>query len=151
MKVIIKHRSRGRVRVQMAQRRMSLEQADLLEGYLQGLPQVTRVCVHERTCCAVVEYRGTLKDLLRALERFSYQMEGLRPPISSSRALNREYEEKLAAMVAAKAASVLFSPPRSGSPIPSGNRFPICSGESGVSCGGGCTWRCWTPFPLEYP
>ena len=110
MKVIIKHRSRGRIRVQMAQPRMSLEQADLLECYLQRLPQVIRASVHERTRCAIVEYQGSQAEILRAFSRFSYQMDGLHPPISSSRALNRTYEEKLVGMAAAKAVSVLFFP-----------------------------------------
>lgn len=110
MKVIIKHQSRGRVRVQMIQPRMSLEQADLLECYLQKLPQVTRACVHERTRCAVVEYRGSQADILRAFGRFSYQMEGLHSPISSGRALNRTYEEKLVGMVSVKVISALFFP-----------------------------------------
>ena len=108
MKVIIKHRSRGRIRVQMAQPQMSLEQADLLECYLQRLPQVIRAFVHERTRCAIVEYRGPQADILLAFSRFSYQMDGLHPLISSSRALNRTYEEKLVGMAAAKAVSVLF-------------------------------------------
>ena len=110
MKIIIKSQSRGRIRVQMAQPRMSLEQADLLECYLQRLPQVIRVSVHERTRCAIVEYRGPQTEILRAFSRFSYQMDGLRPPISSSRALNRTYEEKLVGMAAVKAASILFFP-----------------------------------------
>ena len=110
MKIIIKHQSRGRIRVQMAQPRMSLEQADLLECYLQRLPQVIRASVHERTRCAIVEYRGPQAEILRAFSQFSCQMDGLHPPISSSRALNRTYEEKLVGMVAVKAASVLFFP-----------------------------------------
>ncbi len=110
MKVIVKHQSRGRVRVQMVQPRMSLEQADLLECYLQRLPQVIHVSVHERTRCAIVKYQGSQSDILRAFSRFSYQMDGLHPPISSSRALNRTYEEKLVGMVTAKAVSVLFFP-----------------------------------------
>ena len=110
MKVIIKHRSRGRIRVQMAQPQMSLEQADLLECYLQRLPQVIRASVHERTRCAIVEYQGSQAEILRAFSQFSYQMDGLHPPVSSSRALNRTYEEKLVGMAAAKAVSVLFFP-----------------------------------------
>ena len=110
MKIIIKHRSRGRIRVQMAQPRMSLEQADLLESYLQRLPQVIRVSVHERTRCAIVEYRGPQADILQAFSRFSYRMDSLHPPISSSWALNRTYEEKLVGMAAAKAVSALFLP-----------------------------------------
>lgn len=110
MKVIIKHRGRGRIRVQMAQPRMTLEQADLLECYLQRLPQVIRASVHERTRCAIVEYQGSQAEILRAFSQFSYQMDGLHPPVSSSRALNRTYEEKLVGMAAAKAVSVLFFP-----------------------------------------
>lgn len=110
MKIIIKHLSRGRIRVQMAQPRMSLEQADLLENYLQKLPQVIHVSVHERTRCAIVEYRGQQADILRAFRQFSYQMDGLYPPISSSRALNQIYEEKLVGMVAEKTVSILFFP-----------------------------------------
>ena len=110
MKVIIKHRSRGRIRVQMAQPRMSLEQADLLECYLQRLPQVIRASVHERTQCAIVEYQGSQTEILLAFSRFSYEMENFHPPVSSSRALNRTYEEKLVGMAAAKAVSVLFFP-----------------------------------------
>lgn len=110
MNITIKHRSRGRIRVRMGQPRMSLEQADLLESYLQNLPQVTRAVVHERTRCAIVEYRGPEADILRAFRRFSYEMEDLCPPLCSSRTLNRTYEEKLVGMVAAKAASTLFLP-----------------------------------------
>ena len=76
MKFIIKHEAQGRMRIQLAQPRMSLEQADLLELYLRGLPQVTRAAVHERTRCAIVEYQGPREDIIPALSRFSYQTEG---------------------------------------------------------------------------
>ena len=36
MKAFIEHESRGRLRVRMKQYRMTLEQADLLEAYLQN-------------------------------------------------------------------------------------------------------------------
>ncbi len=110
MNIIIKHRSRGRIRVQMDQPRMSLEQADLLERYLQKLPQVTRVVVHERTRCAIVEYQGSQTNIIQAFRCFSYQKEGLCPSVSSSRTLNRTYEEKLVGMVMSKAAVSLFLP-----------------------------------------
>ena len=40
MKAFIEHESRGRLRVRMKQYRMTLEQADLLEAYLQNQPGV---------------------------------------------------------------------------------------------------------------
>ena len=57
-----------------------------------------------------MEYQGSQAEILRAFSQFSYQMDGLHPPVSSSRALNRTYEEKLVGMAAAKAVSVLFFP-----------------------------------------
>ena len=112
MKFTIKHESRSRIRVRLAQKRMSLEQADFLELYLQSLPQVIRAAVHERTCCAVVEYRGAREEILQAISRFSYQME--QPQTNfvprSSRELNRIYREKLAGMAAMKAVSTFLFP-----------------------------------------
>lgn len=112
MKFIIKHESRGRMRVQAVQTRMTLEQADLLEGYLQSMEQVRRASVHERTCCAVIEYQGSRALLLDGLSRFDYDSKGLKELAapSGSRALNRAYEEKLVGMVAFKAAKLLFFP-----------------------------------------
>jgi heavy metal translocating P-type ATPase len=111
MKFFIRHESAGRMRVELAQRRMSLDQADLLEAYLQSCPQVRQAAVHERTRCAVIQYRGERAEILRFLSRFSYEMpqiQNLTP--QSSRALNREYQEKLVGMVAFKAARTLFFP-----------------------------------------
>ena len=72
MKFIIKHASRGRIRIQACQRRMTLEQADLLEAWLQGLGQVTEAAVHERTRCAVIRYTGPREQLLQALGQFTW-------------------------------------------------------------------------------
>lgn len=112
MKFTIKHESRGRIRVQLAQTRMTLEQADLLEAYLQSAAQVRRAVVHERTCCAVIEYRDSREALLEHLSRFSYEMKFLKElsPQYGSRSLNRVYEEKLVGMVAFKAVNILFFP-----------------------------------------
>ena len=112
MKFQIKHECRGRIRVQMAQARMTMEQADLLEAWLQTLPAVERAAVHERTRCAVIEYRGSRRALLEALKGFSYQDKGLSElgQVHSSRALNRAYEEKLVGMVAFKTVRSLFFP-----------------------------------------
>jgi heavy metal translocating P-type ATPase len=111
MKFLIKHESAGRIRIQLAQRRMTLEQADLLECYLQIGSMVRRATVHERTRCAIIEYTGARRAILSYVSRFSYDMpmlQDLTP--QSSRALNREYQEKLVGMVAYKAARTLFFP-----------------------------------------
>ena len=112
MKFLIKHECRGRIRVQLRQRRMTLEQADLLEAYLQRLEQVDRSAVHERTCCAVIYYQGSRQTLLAAISAFSYEEESQKEltHVHSSRALHRAYEEKLVGMVVWKAVRSLFFP-----------------------------------------
>ena len=110
MKFEIKHESTGRIRVRVLPARMTLEQADLLEAYLQGLEGVRQAVVHERTGCAVIRYQGDRKVLLRAVSRFSYQRAAGLAPTHSARALNRAYQEKLVGMVACKAARALFLP-----------------------------------------
>ena len=67
MKFQIMHESTGRIRVRMLPARMTLEQADLLEAYLQGLEDVRQAAVHERTGCAVIRYRGDREALLERL------------------------------------------------------------------------------------
>ena len=105
MKFQIVHESKGRMRIRCAQKRMTLEQADLLEAYLQQAGGVRQAVVHERTCCAVIYYQGARGDLLERISRFAYDAEGMAElaPLHSSRALNRAYEEKLVGRVVYKA------------------------------------------------
>lgn len=112
MKFKIMHESTGRIRVQVLPKRMSMEQADLLEAYLQGMDGVKQVAVHERTGCAIIQYRIPKEELLRRLSRFSYEMAEANDltPMHSSRALDRAYQEKLVGMVAFKAVRSLFFP-----------------------------------------
>lgn len=112
MKCKIEHESRGRLRVRLHLRRMTLQQADMLEAWLQSLPEVRQATVHERTCCAIIQYCGERASILKHLACFSYQMTGLTElvPINSGRALNRVYEEKLVGMAVFKAARSLFFP-----------------------------------------
>jgi hypothetical protein len=99
------------MRVELAQKCMTLEQADLLEAYLQGFRLVKQVTVHERTCCAIIKYEGQRAEILRLLSRFSYDMPKLRNlEPQSGRLLNREYQEKLMGMVTFKAVRTLFFP-----------------------------------------
>ena len=79
MKFVIKHEMKGRIRLHMAQRQMSIRQADLLQYYLTTLPQVKAAKVYERTCDAVVRYEGSRKNLLEeiASQPVLYQTSGL--------------------------------------------------------------------------
>lgn len=112
MKANIVHESRGRIRIRLAQKRMTLEQADLLESYLQTRPGILQATVHERTCCAIIRYHGDRTAVLRAVSLFSYDDPQIVPlaPTHSSRVLNRTYQEKLVGKVLTKAAVNLFLP-----------------------------------------
>ena len=54
MKFTIRHEIRGRIRVHMAQKRMSFHQADTLLYYLYQTENVTMAKVMERTADAVI-------------------------------------------------------------------------------------------------
>ena len=112
MNATILHESRGRIRLQLRQKQMTLAQADLLEAWLQGKSWTRQVTVHERTCAVILYYDGDRQTVLEAIRQFSWQ-EAERTtslPAHSTRALNREFEEKLVTKVVCKAACTLFLP-----------------------------------------
>lgn len=112
MNATILHESRGRIRFRLRQKQMTLAQADLLEAWIQGKSWCRQVTVHERTCCVILYYDGTRQAVLNEIRHFSWQ-EAERTtalPAHSTRALNREFEEKLVAKVVCKAACTLFLP-----------------------------------------
>ena len=112
MNATILHESRGRIRFRLRQKQMTLAQADLLEAWIQGKSWCRQVTVHERTCCVILYYDGTRQAVLNEIRHFSWQ-EAERTtalPAHSSRALNREFEEKLVTKVVCKAACTLFLP-----------------------------------------
>ena len=112
MNATILHESRGRIRFRLRQKQMTLAQADLLEAWLQGKSWTRQVTVHERTCAVILYYDGDRQTVLEAIRHFSWQ-EAERTtslPAHSTRALNREFEEKLVTKVVCKAACTLFLP-----------------------------------------
>ncbi|WP_191399548.1 heavy metal translocating P-type ATPase [Flavonifractor sp. An306] len=113
MKATILHESRGRVRFRLCQQRLTLRQADLLETWLQRQPWVRSAAVHERTRCVILAYSGERETVFAALRAFSWQAAEacVTLPSHSTRALRREFEEKLTGKVLLKAASTLFLPP----------------------------------------
>ena len=112
MNAIILHESRGRIRLKIRQKQMTLAQADLLEAWLQQKSWCRQVTVHERTCAVILYYEGDRQIVLDAIRRFSWQEaeKTTSLPAHSSRALNREFEEKLVGKVLGKAACTLFLP-----------------------------------------
>ena len=112
MNATILHESRGRIRLGLRQKQMSLAHADLLEAWLQRKPWIRKVTVHERTCCVILHYDGTRQAVLDEIRHFSWQEaeQTTALPAYNSRALNREFEERLVGKVLCKAACTLFLP-----------------------------------------
>ena len=91
---------------------MTVSQADVLEYYLRAQDGVQEVRVYDRTQDAVVVYGGKREDVISSLARFSFaKAEAMElVPEHTSRALNREFEDKLAIAVMRRCISKLFLP-----------------------------------------
>ena len=112
MKCTILHDLPGRLRVHLCCGRMTLSQADVLEYYLRAQDGVQAVRVYDRTQDAVVLYEAERGSILRALAQFSFaKAEAMElVPEHTSRALNREFEDKLAIAIMRRCISKLFLP-----------------------------------------
>ena len=93
MNATILHESRGRIRLKLRQKRMTLAPADLLEAWLQAKPWTRQVSVPESTCCVILYYSGSRQNVLDELRRFSLSDAQVSPTLSahSTRALNRGF------------------------------------------------------------
>lgn len=99
MKCTIISQIDGRMRVRLAQPRMSFKQADIVEEYLSAVQGVQRVKVYDRNCDVVIEYNGERAAVIAALSRFSYDTCGITEPKKTGRELNRVYQDKLAGLI----------------------------------------------------
>lgn len=97
MRFKIEHEIRGRVRLHICQKRMTCRQADQLEYFLTKLNGVISVKVVERNQDVVICYSDNREEMLRAIQRFSY--EKAEAPESylqnSGREMNGEYWERM--------------------------------------------------------
>ena len=97
MKFIIKHEMKGRMRVRLSQKRMTYEQADILQYYLLCNESVKLAKVYDKTCDAVINYTGDREDVIRLLQEFHYQTVEVPADVlaTSGREVNAQYQEKL--------------------------------------------------------
>ena len=85
------------MRIHILQSRMSFEQADTLQYYLDAKEQVINAKIQERTADVTVSYQGSREEILSVLEAFTYEKAQV-PETSlknSGRQMNREYWDKL--------------------------------------------------------
>ena len=98
------------MRVHAMQGAMSLQQADILEAYLNQTPGVTKATVYDRTGDAVICYDGLRETVTKALSSFAYANEQALASEHSSRAMSREFEDKLVASLCWRGLKQLFVP-----------------------------------------
>ena len=112
MRFKIEHEIRGRVRLHICQKRMTCRQADQLEYFLTKLNGVISVKVVERNQDVVICYSDNREEMLRAIQRFSY--EKAEAPESylqnSGRDMNGEYWEKMVNHVVLHYGKKIFLP-----------------------------------------
>lgn len=115
MKCKIKYQTQRYCRIEIIQKAMTCEQADILEYWASLQEGVKSAVVHERTRCLIVEFnqKDALPAFLKLLSTFRYDKvsTGERNAIHSGREINRYYEDKLVMRVVMRMLRSLFLPP----------------------------------------
>ena len=112
MKFVVKHEIKGRIRVHFCQKRMTFEEADTLQYYLNSQEMITFSKVQERTQDATICYTGDRASVIALLRSFHYEKVDV-PDVyrqNSGRATNREYWDKLVTKVVVHYGNKLFLP-----------------------------------------
>ena len=112
MKFVVKHEIKGRIRVHFCQKRMTFEEADTLQYYLDSLEMITSSKVQERTQDATICYTGEKSAVIALLRSFHYEKVDV-PDVyrqNSGRETNREYWDKLVTKVVVHYGNKLFLP-----------------------------------------
>ena len=112
MKCKILHETKGRMRVRFCIKRMTVKQADIAEYALSAVVGVTRVQVFDRTCDVVIAYTCPRTKIVEKLSKFSFgdEQNTALVPEQTGRKLNKQYEEKLAAVVIRRCINKLILP-----------------------------------------
>ena len=109
----ILHESSKRMRVSMAQKRMTIKEADMLQYYLEGFDFVRKVIVYERTCDVAIYYKDNKREsVIKRLKKFNYNDTALleNMPNTSGRQITREFQEKMVGMLLSFGVRKMFFP-----------------------------------------
>ena len=77
MRCKILHECKCRIRLHAMVNRMSLEEADQLENYLNASPVIQHAKVYERTCDMVIQYDGSREEVVKVIAAFQFDREAL--------------------------------------------------------------------------
>lgn len=93
----IEHEIKGRMRIHILQKRMTFEQADIIEYYLSRKNYITGVKVNHRTGNVIINFAGDRENIIYLLRDFTYEKRDIPQAVldNSGRQLNDEFKEKL--------------------------------------------------------
>lgn len=112
MRCEILHETKNRMRLHFCLSRMTVHQADVTEAYFKSIDGIDDIKVYERTGDLIIYYSFTRDELLDLLSKFSYDSEEVKgiEVVGNSRAIQREYEEKLIMTVVLRYVRKIFFP-----------------------------------------
>lgn len=137
MNYTVLHQSKYRLRIHLPHTKMSDEQADMMEYYLQAQPWIQSASVNEQTCNATLKFNKEWNDFSKLdelLSAFSYKDENIQALVGehTSRKMNRMYQNKLLFLVVGKFARKIFLP------VPLQTAWTVCSSvkfiKEGLKC-----------------
>ena len=112
MRFRIMHEIKGRMRIHVSQKRMSYEEADTLQYYLERQDNILSAKVYERNQDVAICYQGSRDQVVALLQRFQYEKVQVPDTVlaNSGRKMNREYWDKLVGSIVRRMASKCFLP-----------------------------------------
>ena len=112
MKFRIMHEIKGRMRIHVSQKRMTYEEADTLQYYLESQNNILSAKVYERNQDVAICYEGSREQVIALLQCFQYTKVQVPSTVlaNSGREMNREYWDKLVGTIVRRMASKCFLP-----------------------------------------
>lgn len=112
MKFTIKHEIKNRMRVRLPMKRLSFREADALEYYLNGFPEISSVRICERTADVAVKFSCDRERTLAIIRSFSFDEVQVPEHVleSSSREISAKYRDRLLTSVMMHYGKRLFLP-----------------------------------------
>ncbi|MCR5304783.1 MAG: heavy metal translocating P-type ATPase [Lachnospiraceae bacterium] len=104
--------TKGRIRVRLSCLHMSFRDCDVAEYYFSKLPGIKKVEAIDNTHDLIIRYTCPREEVINAIASYQGADNELlsKAPEDPGRAVNREYQEKLAVMVTMKAVRMLLYP-----------------------------------------
>ena len=106
----ILHEIPGRIRFAAGLGKLTDDEADRYQAYLERLPEVQTAKVYARSGNAAVTFHGDREALVQKIARFDFSDTELVPVQYTSRAVSREYQDKLVMRFLGRGMFNLFVP-----------------------------------------